>query len=250
MPRRGFLRVLLLALFSLNAEGANITFKDYEGNLCTEDYPVLYFPNPYELLIDDGDLTRYMVNPNDPVYDYGGVKSMCLKDCPSPVGRTAAPLNWVCNYPDSFDGRGMTGMTRAEWAAADYDYFASLNATFKTDSYNNKGPCYPVLLHTVNTYETCTFYGDQDTAAQTELNTILVAASIVPGLEHNLGTAVSALSAIVSEQITPPPSPPPPPPSPPKSLVVVVESSATRYSVVTALVVSFINLYITMISQR
>mmetsp|Transcript_7273 Transcript_7273/g.27336 ORF Transcript_7273/g.27336 Transcript_7273/m.27336 type:complete len:241 (+) Transcript_7273:143-865(+) len=48
----------------------------------------------------------------------------------------------------------------------------------------------------------------------------------------------------------PPPSPPPPPPSPPKSLVVVVESSATRYSVVTALVVSFINLYITMISQR
>ena len=58
----------------------------------------------------------------------------------------AAPLNWVCNYPDSSDGRGNTAMTRAEWAAADYDYFASLNATFKTDSYNNKGPCYPVLL--------------------------------------------------------------------------------------------------------
>jgi len=54
----------------------------------------------------------------------------------------------------------------------------------------------------------------------------------------------------------PPPSPPPPsplpPPPPPNSLISGddYESSATRYSVVTALVVSFINLYITMISQR
>ena len=56
----------------------------------------------------------------------------------------------------------------------------------------------------MNTYETCTFYGDQDTAAQTELKTILEAASIVPGLEHNLGTAVSALSTFVADQIAGP----------------------------------------------
>jgi hypothetical protein len=47
-------------------------------------------------------------------------------------------------------------------------------------------------------------------------------------------------------------SPPPPPPPPPNRLIFSgdYESSATRYSVVTALVVCIINLYITMISQR
>jgi len=45
---------------------------------------------------------------------------------------------------------------------------------------------------------------------------------------------------------SPPPPPPPSPPPPPKSMVFNdYESSATRYSVVTALVVSIINLYIT-----
>jgi surface protein len=51
--------------------------------------------------------------------------------------------------------------------------------------------------------------------------------------------------------VPPLPPPPPSPPPPPKSMVFNdYESSATRYSVVTALVVCIINLYITMISQR
>tara|TARA_B110000977_G_scaffold103825_1_gene135609 strand:- start:10694 stop:11263 length:570 start_codon:yes stop_codon:yes gene_type:complete len=123
--------------FSEGDPAALLFGTDYEGELCTDDYPTRYFPNPYELILAK-DATH--------AYGFKDVKSICVKDCPSPTGTSAAPLNWVCNYPDSSDGRGNTAMTRAEWAAADYDYFASLNATFKTDSYNNKGPCYPVLL--------------------------------------------------------------------------------------------------------
>ena len=98
----------------------------------------------------------------------------------------------------------MADMTRAQWAAANYDYYDSLSDQLKTDSMNNLGPCYPVLLHTVNTYETCTFYGEQDSDAQVELNSLLIAKGIVPTLEHNLGNFVGALSSFVSDQIAGP----------------------------------------------
>jgi solute carrier family 44 (choline transporter-like protein), member 2/4/5 len=141
-----------------NGDPAALLFgTDYEGEMCSEDYPARYFPNPYEL---------YTASTATHTYGFKDVKSMCLKDCPSPVGTDAEPLNWVCNYPDSKDGRGMADMTRAQWAAANYDYYDSLSDQLKTDSLNNLGPCYPVLLHTVNTYETCTFYGEQDSDAQ------------------------------------------------------------------------------------
>merc|ERR1711939_1298578 len=52
----------------------------------------------------------------------------------------ASGLNWVCNYPDSVDGRGYAGMTRAEGAANNYDYYSSLSADLKKDSLNNKAP--------------------------------------------------------------------------------------------------------------
>ncbi len=181
--------------FSKGDPAALLFGTDYENDLCTDDYPTRYFPNPYEL---------YTASRATHTYGFKDVKSMCLKDCPSPVGTDAEPLNWVCNYPDSSDGRGMTGMTRAAWAAANYDYFDNLSDALKTDSYNNKGPCYPVLLHTVNTYETCTFYGEQDDNAQVKLNTVLANAGIVPGLEHNLANIISALSTFVSEQIAGP----------------------------------------------
>jgi choline transporter-like protein 2/4/5 len=177
--------------FSEGDPAALLFGTDYEGELCTDDYPTRYFPNPYELILAK-DATH--------AYGFKDVKSICVKDCPSPTGTTNAPLNWVCNYPDSSDGRGNTAMTRAEWAAADYDYFASLNATFKTDSYNNKGPCYPVLLHTVNTYETCTFYGTQDTKAYNYLTNSVTLSQP----EHNLTTFVPALSTFVADQIAGP----------------------------------------------
>ena len=182
-----------------NGDPAALLFgTDYEGEMCSEDYPARYFPNPYEL---------YTASQATHTYGFKDVKSMCLKDCPSPVGTDAEPLNWVCNYPDSKDGRGMADMTRAQWAAANYDYYDSLSDQLKTDSMNNLGPCYPVLLHTVNTYETCTFYGEQDSDAQSELRTLVlanVANGVVPTLEHNLGNIVGALSSFVSDQIAGP----------------------------------------------
>lgn len=179
-----------------NGDPAALLFgTDYEGEMCSADYPARYFPNPYEL---------YTASQATHTYGFKDVKSMCLKECPSPVGTDAEPLNWVCNYPDSSDGRGNAGMTRAQWAAANYDYFDSLSADMKTDSMNNKGPCYPVLLHTVNNYETCTFYGEQDSDAQDALNTLLLTNLITPTLEHNLGTIVVALSTFVADQIAGP----------------------------------------------
>jgi choline transporter-like protein 2/4/5 len=182
-----------------NGDPAALLFgTDYEGEMCSEDYPARYFPNPYEL---------YTASQATHTYGFKDVKSMCLKDCPSPVGTDAEPLNWVCNYPDSKDGRGMADMTRAQWAAANYDYYDSLSAQLKTDSMNNLGPCYPVLLHTVNTYETCTFFGEQDSDAQDELQSLVVANvanGVVPAIEHNLADIVEALSAFVSDQIAGP----------------------------------------------
>ena len=66
------------------------------------------------------------------------------------------------------DGRGYAGVTRG-WAANNYDYYSSLSADLKKDSLNNKGPCYPVLLPTVNNYESCTYYGNSSATAVTAL---------------------------------------------------------------------------------
>ena len=85
-----------------NGDPAALLFgTDYEGEMCSADYPARYFPNPYEL---------YTASQATHTYGFKDVKSMCLKECPSPVGTDAEPLNWVCNYPDSSDGRGNAGM--------------------------------------------------------------------------------------------------------------------------------------------
>ena len=181
--------------FSNGNPSALLFGTDYEGKMCSADYPARYFPNPYEL---------ELAWTADHAYGFKDVKSMCLKDCPSPVGTDAEPLNWVCNYPDSSDGRGMADMTRAQWAARNYDYFEDLDADLQTDSLNNKGPCYPVLLHTVNNYETCTIYGEQDEDARAKLYLLLGENNINPTDEHNLSTIVEELSAFISKNIAGP----------------------------------------------
>ena len=169
---------------------------DYEGNLCTEDLPVRYWVNPLEI---------YELTQATHTYDMKDVKSICLKDCPS---TGASRLNWVCNYPDSVDGRGYAGMTRAEWAANNYDYYSSLSADLKKDSLNNKGPCYPVLLPTVNNYESCTYFGNSSTTATTALAAEQVSNGCTSSTcDYELlavGPMVATLSSTVSDFLSTP----------------------------------------------
>ena len=114
----------------------------------------------------------------------------------------------MCNYPDSVDGRGYAGMTRAEWAANNYDYYSSLSADLKKDSLNNKGPCYPVLLPTVNNYESCTFYGNSSATAVTALGVEHVnngcTASTCDYELLAVGPMVATLSSTVSDFLSTP----------------------------------------------
>ena len=98
--------------FSTGDPAVLIYGTDYTGNLCTEDYPARYFPNPYEMAFFIESQTNPLVT-----YEFTDVKSICLKDCPANDAPNA--LNWVCNYPDDGDDTfaSVPSLTRAEWAA-------------------------------------------------------------------------------------------------------------------------------------
>ena len=170
---------------------------DYQGDLCTEEYPTRYFPNPYEII--------YSLSPAvGSEYSFKDVKSLCIKACPTNVPRDSAAsgLNWVCNYPDSEDGYGYSSWTREQWAANNYDYFDQLSATDKATSLQYKGPCYPVLLPTTNNYQTCTYYGDVSTTAQSALASN--AGFSDPDSTIDLGAVVGTLSSGVSDELASP----------------------------------------------
>ena len=170
---------------------------DYQGDLCTEEYPTRYFPNPYEII--------YSLSPAvGSEYSFKDVKSLCIKACPTNVPRdgAASGLNWVCNYPDSEDGYGYSSWSREQWAANNYDYFDQLSATDKATSLQYKGPCYPVLLPTTNNYQTCTYYGDVSTTAQSALASN--AGFSDPDSTIDLGAVVGTLSSGVSDELASP----------------------------------------------
>ena len=84
-----------------NGDPAALLFgTDYEGEMCSADYPARYFPNPYEL---------YTASQATHTYGFKDVKSVCLKECPSPVGTDTEPLNWVCNSPTPRTAAGTRG---------------------------------------------------------------------------------------------------------------------------------------------
>ena len=170
---------------------------DYEGKLCTEDLPARYWVNPLEI---------YELTQATHTFDMKDVKSICLKDCPVTA---STGLNWVCNYPDSVDGYGYADTTRDEWAANNYDYYDMLSDALKKQSLNNKGPCYPVLLPTVNAYESCTYYGNASATAVTALKAEMTDKGSGGNLEGDaellaVGPMVAVLSATVSDYLSTP----------------------------------------------
>ena len=166
---------------------------DYEGKLCTEDLPARYWVNPLEI---------YELTQATHTFDMKDVKSICLKDCPVTA---STGLNWVCNYPDSVDGYGYADTTRDEWAANNYDYYDMLSDALKKQSLNNKGPCYPVLLPTVNAYESCTYYGNASATAVAALTTEMANNDNEGDVQLlAVGPMVAVLSATVSDYLSTP----------------------------------------------
>ena len=166
---------------------------DYEGKLCTEDLPARYWVNPLEI---------YELTQATHTFDMKDVKSICLKDCPVTA---STGLNWVCNYPDSVDGYGYASTTRDEWAANNYDYYDMLSDALKKQSLNNKGPCYPVLLPTVNAYESCTYYGNASATAVAALTTEMFNNDNEGDVQLlAVGPMVAVLSATVSDYLSTP----------------------------------------------
>ena len=185
--------------FSTGDPAVLIYGTDYTGNLCTEDYPARYFPNPYEMAFFIESQTNPLVT-----YEFTDVKSICLKDCPANDAPNA--LNWVCNYPDDGDDTfaSVPSLTRAEWAAQNYDYYSSLSAADKATSLAYKGPCYPVLIATVNNYQTCSYLGEVDADANTALQTEAASQGVTHAEAYVLGDVVDALSQGVSDQLSAP----------------------------------------------
>jgi choline transporter-like protein 2/4/5 len=174
---------------------------DYEGEMCNSGnntgFPVRYFVNVAEVLYSINGLAASIAPTAVTGVDYNlaDAKSICLAACPT-VSNSTTSAAWVCNYPDSVEG--YSSYTRAQWAAANYDYFNSLPATganSKASSLSWKGPCYPVLFETVNTFDTCQYYGEGDNNTYTYLTSQSSYNDIFSGT--TLAASVSSISSAV-----------------------------------------------------
>ena len=148
---------------------------DYRGQVCgsgdNENYKTRYFVNPGEIMFAAGIHPTYSRGINTK-YNLRDAKSICLKECPETKkaaagGSIANSVNWVCDYPDG--ATPSTTYTKADWESDGYNYFSQLSSTQQTNSLAMKGPCYPVLFDTVNTFFTCQYFGDGDQNAQNVL---------------------------------------------------------------------------------
>lgn len=149
---------------------------DYTGTMCGDganaNRKARYFLNPIEVAYAAGlDLTG-SGNVNTGGYNLRDAKSICLPDCPAIEDNASTGPTWVCEYPGA-DGITLADgstYTEANWDE-DYDYYSRLSSADQTTSLAMKGPCYPVVIPTINTFHTCTYYGESAANALTWLNT-------------------------------------------------------------------------------
>ena len=140
---------------------------DYNGELCGKGnntgLKARYMVNPLEILYAANNLGSAVSGAASLMgsYNLRDAKSYCVAECPQ-TANTAGQVNWFCEPSTATD--------RAAWVAADYDTYASLSPAEKQSSNEFKGPCYPVLFDTVNTYLTCQYYGEGDDHALAYLN--------------------------------------------------------------------------------
>ena len=84
-----------------NGDPAALLFgTDYEGEMCSADYPARYFPNPYEL---------YTASQATHTYGFKDVKSMCLKECPRPAAPTPSRPTGCATTPTPRTAAGTRG---------------------------------------------------------------------------------------------------------------------------------------------
>eukprot|EP00740_Mantoniella_antarctica_P000711 CAMPEP_0181393730 /NCGR_PEP_ID=MMETSP1106-20121128/27352_1 /TAXON_ID=81844 /ORGANISM="Mantoniella antarctica, Strain SL-175" /LENGTH=752 /DNA_ID=CAMNT_0023515083 /DNA_START=27 /DNA_END=2285 /DNA_ORIENTATION=- len=179
---------------------------DYQGDLCDSGHldglKTRYWVNPYEIMSSIPSATK------SNRYNFRDVKSICLDACPITATEKDS-VHWVCNYPDSRDGYGYSAWTTDTWRANKYDYFSLLNETLQKTSLQYKGPCYPVLLPTVNNYQSCTYFGtvsNTSEAAFTKLAQEKLGADAASSRPESypLSSVVGTLSSTVSDFLSAP----------------------------------------------
>jgi len=163
-----------------------------------------YFVNPAEVAFAAGlDITGSTPpKVNTGGYNLRDAKSICLPDCPTFKDDVNNGPAWVCEYPGA-DGITLANgdtFTEADWDAANGDYYSQLTSSEKTTSLGMKGPCYPVIIPTINTFHTCTYYGSSASQSMTWLNN----QSPLPFSADTIDDAVAALSKEVDDMLTGP----------------------------------------------
>jgi choline transporter-like protein 2/4/5 len=67
-------------------------------------------------------------------------------------------VTWFCDYPESNSYAAQ--LTKEAWKTKNGDVYSDLTDAEKVTSLQLKGPCYPVLIPSVNTYFSCNYYGN------------------------------------------------------------------------------------------
>ena len=180
---------------------------DYTGTMCGDgvnaNRKARYFVNPAEVAFAAGlDIT----GSNPPKVNTGGynlrdAKSICLPDCPAIKDDVNNGPAWVCEYPGA-DGITLGGATytEADWDADNGDYYSKLTSSEQSTSLAMKGPCYPVVIPTINTFHTCTYYGSSDSQSMTWLT----GQGFSKFDASSIDDAVATLSKQVDEMLTGP----------------------------------------------
>ena len=154
---------------------------DYRGEVCdqgkNDGFKTRYFMNPGELAWAAGVHTDQSASATRK-YNLRDAKSICLKDCPKPK-MTASSVAFVCDYPEDVTITSQPNYDKNQWVTDNYDYFQHLDNTQKTSSLEWKGPCYPVLYESVNTFYTCQLFGDGDSHGETEAGRMTVGLSLI-----------------------------------------------------------------------
>merc|ERR1719223_1028590 len=123
---------------------------DYRGEVCDQGK-------------NDGFKTRYFMNPGELAWAAG-----------VHTDQSASAVAFVCDSPEDVTITSQPNYDKNQWVADNYDYFQHLDNTQKTSSLEWKGPCYPVLYESVNTFYTCQLFGDGDSHGETEAGRITV----------------------------------------------------------------------------
>ena len=176
-----WIAMLVLGFYGVGTGNPKILLfgTDYRGEVCDSGnntgYKTRYFVNPGELAWA-ANVYPGQTPSATRKYNLRDAKSICLAECPQPK-MTAGSVAWVCDYPSTVSIASQPNYNKTQWVADNYDYYQHLSDAQKATSIHWKGPCYPVLYESVNTFYTCQLYGNGDSDGETTANNIAVTVS-------------------------------------------------------------------------